>query len=407
MQYLFNSRHLLASLALVLFGVAGCGGPEPPPVVDAATARLLMEGEEALSQGAFDQALRLADSAAVRMPDAVQPHFLRGLIYARIMKWDEAEAAYEQVRERDPSYRGLWNNLGNIALRQERLRDALQYFKRELALQPDPQPWISMGRAYRDLGQVDSAVFAFDQALHLDSTLVDAYLGHAQMAEEEGAFEEGLTYARKAFELGNQNPQVRYVLGLLLAKSGKDEAAIPHLQEVTRIWPWHTESHYSLAQALQRVGRDEESRDILAQAEKLWQRQAEVSYFQKTVSNDPENPYNYAALATSFRMAGRYNDAVDAYKIALTLEPANLEFQNNLASLYFLQKDTLTAIKTYQSILEQDEKMISAWLNLGILLALSGKRDAAQTAWRNVLAQDPSNQQARAYLARLEQERKR
>jgi tetratricopeptide (TPR) repeat protein len=291
-------------------------------------------------------------------------------------------------------------------MRQERLRDAVGYFNREIRNYPAARPWVSLGQAYRELGQVDSAVFAFDRALSIDSTMIEAYLAHAQMAEEEGEFEVGLRYAKRAYDLAPKEPDTRYVLGLLLTKTGQDEAAIVHLQEVARQWPWHTESHYSLAQALQRVGRDEESREVLARAEQLWQRQAEVSYFQKTVSNDPDNPYNYAALATAFRMAGRYDDAVDAYKIALSLEPDNLEFRNNLASLHFLRQDTLAAIQTYRAIIDRDRSMVSAWLNLGVLYALSGEPASARQAWLEVLKHEPSHEQAMAYLARLEQQSK-
>jgi tetratricopeptide (TPR) repeat protein len=335
------------------------------------------------------------------MPDAVEPYFLQGMIYTQIMRLDEAEAAYREVVARDPTYVGVWNNLGNIALRDARLQDALTHYRRELRLHPAPRPWISIGRAYRELGRIDSARYALDQALRLDSSAVDAYLAHAQMREEDGEFDEGLIVARKAYGLSPENTEVRYVLGVLLAKAGNDAEAVGHLQAVSEAWPWHTESHYSLAQALQRLGRDAESRDVLARAEQLWQRQADVSFFQKAVSNDPDNPYNYAALGSALRLAGRYEDAVDAYTIALSLEKENLEVRHNLASLYFLQGDTLRAIQTYRYIVDRDPAMLDAWLNMGILLALSGRADEARVAWESVLERDPLHEQALVYLSRL------
>ena len=363
----------IPALFLVL---AGCTNDQPQaPLLDPDTVRLLQAGEEALSGGDFEQALLLADSASSRMPSAVQPHFLKGMIYSRTLKWDEAEASYRRVIESDPAYRGIWNNMGNVAFRQDRLRDAVGYYNRELSRYPAVTPWVSVGQVYRELGIADSAEYAFNQAIGVDSLAGGAYLGLAQLFEEEGEFEQGLEYARRAHLMNPESTESQYVLGLLLAKTGNDPDAIPLLTAVTEAWPWHTESHYTLAQAYQRVGRDEESRDVLEKAEKLWQRQADVSYFQKSVSNDPDNPYNYAALATAFRMAGRYGDAIDAYKIALTLDSDNLEFQNNLASLYFLQKDTLAAIEAYRSIVGKDETMANAWLNLGVLYALSGEVD--------------------------------
>ncbi|MEZ4701912.1 MAG: tetratricopeptide repeat protein [Rhodothermales bacterium] len=397
-----SPRALFALLCLLAIG---CGDRRAaPPIPDGDTAELLQAGEDALRQGYFEEALILADSAAARMPAAVEPLFLRGMIFTQTMRWDEAEASYQEVLKRDPEYLGAWNNLGNIALRQARVNDALTSYRNEIALHPAPRPWISVGRAYRELGMTDSATYAFDQALKLDSTALDAYLAYAQIREEEGEFDEGLRYARKAYARAPRNPDVQYVLGMLLTKTGNDAEAVEHLAAVTQVWPWHTESHYSLAQALQRLGRDEESARVLAEAEKLWQRQADVSFFQKAVTNDPDNAYNYAALGTALRLAGRFEDAVDAYKIALSLEGENLEFQNNLASLYFLQQDTLAAIRTYRAILQKDASMLSAWINLGVLHAVSGRPDLARQAWQQVLARDPQNEQAAAYIQRLDNE---
>ena len=43
-----------------------------------------------------------ADSAVRRAPEAAEPYFLTGLIYARTLRWDEAERAYRNAIDRDP-----------------------------------------------------------------------------------------------------------------------------------------------------------------------------------------------------------------------------------------------------------------------------------------------------------------
>jgi len=394
---------LLLVILTILVGLTACGQgehrPSPPGPV---AGRLLMQGEHALKQGEYSLALALADSAARQAPGAVEPDFLKGMIHSSLLEWDEAEAAYRRVIDRDPDYRGVWNNLGNNALRRAMYQQALAYYHRELERHPAPAPWHAVGRAYRELGRIDSASYAFEQAIALDSAYVGAYLSYAQTLEQEGAYEQALALAEQALALAPREPEVQYTLASLLLRLDRTEEAIPHLEAVTHAWPWHNESHYKLAQALTRTGRAEEGRAILAHAEMLWERQAAVAAQQKSVAGDPDNPYTHAALGTALRLAGRYDEAVAAYKIALTLAPKNLEFQNNLASLYFLQRDTTAAIVTYRHMLEEDPTTTEAWLNLGVLYVLSGQRDAARQAWRQVLAHDPGNEAARAYLARLE-----
>jgi tetratricopeptide (TPR) repeat protein len=394
---------LLAAVVAALL-VAGCAKQEkgPPAVLDAGTQQLLARGEQAVGEREYERALALVDSAARRAPTAVEPDFLRGLIYSHTMRWEQAEQAYRRVIDRNPAFPGVWNNLGNNALRQARYREALAYYERELARQPAAVPWSSVGRVYRELGIVDSAIYAFERAIDRDSAYVPAYLAYAGLLEDEGAYAQALTLAQDAYRLAPNSVEAQYRLGSLLSKVGRNREAIPHLEAVTEVWPWHTESHYELARVLQQVGRDEESRALLARAEVLWRLQADVTASQKGISTEPENPYAHAVAATAYRMAGRYEEAVEAYKVALSLDPGNLEFQNNLASLYFLKKDTTAAIRTYQRILKQDPKMTEVWINLGVLCALAGERAAARQAWQQVLAYDPENAEARGYLAKLD-----
>ncbi len=383
--------------------VAGCRREgQEPAVLDPDTRQMVALAERALESQQYALALALADSAARRVPGAVEPDFLKGLIYSKTMQWGKAEEAYRRVVERVPDFPGVWNNLGNNAVWQGAYQQALSYFYQEVSHRPAPVPWASIGRVYRELGIVDSAAYAFQQAIALDSSYVPAYLSYSQLMEEEGEYDRALAIAEQAAALAPGAAEVEYLLGSLLMRLERDEEAIPHLEVAVRALPWHTESHYKLGQVLQSLGRMEEGQAMLEEAERLSSLQADVTAYQKSLASDPENPYAHAALATAYRMAGRYDEAIQTYKVALTLDPGNLEFQNNLASLYFLRQDTVAAIQTYHRILEQDPSMVEVWVNLGVLYALSGAHDDARHAWQNALVYRPDDATIRAYLAKLE-----
>lgn len=395
---------LFAVVVYACWCTAGCGSEasQLEPIDDPVTQALVVTAEEELERGSFNRALMLADSAARRAPGAVEPLFLKGLIYSRTLRWEEAEAAYRQVLERDPEFVGAWNNMGNNALWQGEYDRALSYYYSEIEIEPAARPWGSIGRIYREMGVVDSAKIAFEKAIALDSSYVPAYLSYAQLLEDEGEYERALALVEKAAARDSAAAEVRYMKGSLLARVGRDREAALYLEDVTEAWPWHTESHYKLGRILQRLGRTEESRQALAKSEDLWKKQADISAYQKSLATDQDNPYAHAALATAFRMAGRYDEAVRTYKVALSLDPQNLEFQNNLASLHFLRHDTVAAIRTYENILEQDPEMVEVWINLGVLYALSGSEEKARWAWSNALARRPNDPQITAYLARLD-----
>jgi len=106
-------------------------------------------------------------------------------------------------------------------------------------------------------------------------------------------------------------------------------------------------------------------------------------------------------LAFALRKAGRYNDAMHSYKVALYLEPENFDIWNNVANLYLLQGDTITALVTYNYIVEKNPMLTDIWLNMGVVYALSNQKEKARSAWEQVLTYKSNNISALKYLKKL------
>lgn len=368
---------------------------------------LLYEGTQALEKMDYVRALALADSAALFSAENASVEFLRARVLSELGRYEEAEKAYLKVKGLEPAYRGVWNNLGNNAYRQTKYRDAISFYQRELA-ENDTSfiAWRGMGRAYSESGISDSAVYAFDNAIRVNPDFGGAYYSKALVYEREGELGQALELAQKATTLVPNNLNYRFTYGALLVKNGKPDSAISHLKSVIEAWPWHHGALYNLGQAYIRTGRIEEGKQLLDKAEKARALQAKVGLQTRTIRTFGDDPMAYAALGSAMRMAGRYDDAIKAYKIALYLAPTGFEIENNLANLYLIKHDTTEAISHYRAILERDPTLVDIWLNLGVVEAISGHSEAAREAWRNALRHDPNNRQARAYLARLLKEGK-
>jgi tetratricopeptide (TPR) repeat protein len=93
-----------------------------------------------------------------------------------------------------------------------------------------------------------------------------------------------------------------------------------------------------------------------------------------------------------------------SYKVALYLDPENLDIRNNVANLYLLQGDTATSLETYRQILAKDSTLVDIWMNLGVVYALSNKQDEARSAWEQALNYQPENLEAKAYLKKVTKE---
>lgn len=398
-------RRPVALLALLIVGMggAGCGSEQdalPPP--DPVAQTYLIRGTEALERNEFGRALAYADSVERRIPESPDAHFLRGRAYADLGNLAAADSAYERVIELRSDYPGVWHNRGNSAYRQQQYSAAIAHYHRELEVNPAAAPWRGIGRSYVEVGNVDSARYAFQQALAIDTTYAPAYFNLALLYEDEGNMEAALGHAEQALRMNPQDLDFRYLVGSYLLKLGRSEEAVEHLLAVAEAKPWHHASHYNLGQALLRTGRAEQGKLMLDRAERLRAQDAKVVQLLNSVQSVPNDPLAHAALASALRRAGRHREAMRALKMSHHLDPENLEVQNNIANLHLVQHDTTAAIHWYRRILEQDSSFVDVWVNLGVVYALAGENERARHAWEQALRHQPDHKATKEYLARLD-----
>ncbi len=399
-----------AAAALLLAALAaGCGGaPEkdPAPPVTPRAAALLVRAQQALEAQDPGRALVLADSAeAAARPDETRfladVNFLRGLILTDINDLERAAAAYERVLTLDPKYRGARLNLGNVAFRQGRYAPAIMRYRQEYDAFPDPRLQIRIGRAYTELGKPDSARAAFEQALREDEGLAEAYALLAYLYDAEADFEQATVHARRAVALDGANPDYRYMLGMLLLRTGRNEEARRNFTSVVAEQPFRHEAHYNLGQALMRLGLSEEATQHLKDAERLRQQERDLFQWENLSRLYPRRPAIWATLGYAYRQAGRTADALHAYRVAHLLEPNDRDIQLEIANLLLAGNAYEEALGGYLALLRQDSTDPAVWINTGILYARTGRPAAARSAWKTALRHDPANETARSYLKQM------
>ena len=127
----------------------------------------IMKGRAALKKHYFFQALAYADSAEKYSLDEANVHFFKGRIFSELGRFEEAKNSYNKVLNISSSYRGVWNNLGNNAFRQQHFKEAISYYYKELINNNDPIPFRALGRAFVELGETDSAKYILRNLLKL------------------------------------------------------------------------------------------------------------------------------------------------------------------------------------------------------------------------------------------------
>ncbi len=415
-----------AAVILLIPFLHGCRGETATPgaavlrqrEVSPEVASFLEEAKILEDKGEHRAALALLDSAERLAPDLPDVYFLRGSIYTELNDFEQAQQAFENVLENDTQYRAAWYKLGNVAFLQGQYRRAVEMYEREKELmlgspapikayfrdvdeQSLPTVNLQLGRAYDKLGVLDSARWAYEEALAADSLNATGHAWLAEWHEDAGEMDEALQHAQRAFELAPETMDHRYLFGSLLVRNGRPEEALNLLMSVIAEQPSHHGANYNMGQAYLRLGEQGKAGYYLSRADTLENLGAKIAEAQAAAYQQPDRVDRWLNLADIMLYAGRLDEAQQAFSVAAYLKPSDLNLQNDMANLAMARGDTTGAINRYYGILAQDSTFADVWLNLGVAFAQSGQYQKAREAWNRALKFQPGHPEARTYLARL------
>lgn len=101
------------------------------------------------------------------------------------------------------------------------------------------RPHQNLGNAYRDAGQLDSAIREFQTVLSLDPANAKAVNNLGIVCAQMGNYEKAVKAFNDSIALEPFNPDAINNLGFLFMAQGRFEAAIPILKEALRMHPDH------------------------------------------------------------------------------------------------------------------------------------------------------------------------
>ena len=356
-----------------------------------------------------------------------------GLDLARARRFEaaghnaDAAAAYAQAAQRIPWQPSLWEKAGINAQLGGDAQNAVVFMNKAIGREAiSRQGWLSLGVAYQQLGDVSSAVNAWEQAL----PLAEAYRSLAQAERGLGDFQSAVEHWRALLALEPGDAAAHYALGLLLTASAP-ESALPELMQAARLDPGLDASVQGLRTALNTAFlSDDQAYQFLLSGRALaalcdWDLAAEA--FQKAIAANPGYAEAWAWLGEAkqhrdqdgsaelleavtlepnsamiqalygiyFQRLGLPEKALEAYRKAADLEPQNDAWQIALGSAYQQKGDLIAAYNCYLRAVELSPQDVIAWralatfsVNNGVDIASTG-----QAAIEKLLALAPDDWQ--------------
>ncbi|MBI5589751.1 MAG: tetratricopeptide repeat protein [Deltaproteobacteria bacterium] len=240
-------------------------------------------------------------------------------------------------------------------------------------------------------GQVQQALQAAEACLQNDFNNADLYNIAGICAITLGDHARAEHYWRQTIRLNPKASQACFNLGLLCARSQRDEEAEQYYRKTISIDPGNIDAYNNLGLIFAR-GKQEEKAEY---------------WYRKAISLNPGNSEIHTNLGVL--LAGRKKDdeAEQCYRNAIVLDSGNAEAYSNLGVLLAGHKQNDEAERCYRKAISLNPCNAVAYSNLGILLAGCKKDDEAEQCYRNAIALDPVNSEAYTNLGLLLENRKR
>jgi len=214
-----------------------------------------------------------------------------------------------------------------------------------------------IGRVRHKQLRYDEAVVALEKAVALDS--VDAVI-HADLAQarlKAKDFEGAIAAARRGIELDATAKDPRFVL----------------------------------ANALRRLGRVAEAGPVLEEFRALDVIDTEIRKNLRILRNEPGDHESRAMLGLLYGRQGRYAEAAEAYRLAISLAPDSVRYHNNLGNYYVHTGDIDAAIGAYQRGLVIDPQYPMAAYNLGVTFVRAQRFEEAEQTLEQAVILDGEN----------------
>jgi len=416
-------EHWISSALLIT--VIGCGSPEEPatpappavhvPVVVAqakqlpvtsgdviAAAGAFRAGVELSAQGRDTEAIAAYRRALQESPTYTEASYNLGNALARQLNIADAIDAYQTVLNSDSTHVSARHNLAALYVKQ--LNYAQAIIEHNAVLRIDP----SHVSSYYDLGYIHFIRGEYERVEELlqnGQRLVprDARFHRllGRMRHKQLRYTDAVTALDAAVAFDSTDAVTYADLAQARLKASDFEGAVEAARRSIVLDANAKDPRFVLANALRRLGRGAEAGPVLEEFRALDEIDSEIRKNLRILGNDPGDHESRAMLGLLYARQGRYAEAAEAYRLAVSLAPDSARYHNNLGNYYVHTGDVDAAIGAYQQGLKLDPGYPWAAYGLGAALLRAQRFEEAQQALLHALSVDADNPDIHYHLGLL------
>ncbi|MEW6349282.1 MAG: tetratricopeptide repeat protein [Thermodesulfobacteriota bacterium] len=292
----FRPAFCLMTFFSLCFAVSGLNAQSRPAAKTDSLSDALSSARVAFEHGGFEAAVRQYSVILKDHPTNSEALLGRGWAYEMLDRTDKATHDFTKVLQFDPDNYEAMEALAQLYERSaEHVGKALKLHERALAVDPRQE-----GREQLEV----SIAMLRSRRRPLESYPVGLWhLGnHAAKANDLDRAERLYT---RALSMDRGMFQARFSRALVRIQGGRADLALKDLDATLRLSPLFPRALLHRGTTLEELCRHDEAHQDFVQA----------------VANHPKDPEGYYFLGKSLHRRGQVQEALDAYRKALTLKP--------------------------------------------------------------------------------------
>jgi tetratricopeptide (TPR) repeat protein len=334
---------------------------------------------------------------------------------------DDAERGYREHLAEQPNDAEAMHLLALVRRQRGANDEAEQLLTRAHQLAPDvPHIELTLGTLRFESGDFDAARAHYERALALDPNIGGAHAGIGQLALMRGERDVAESHFRIALRTG-EDAQALAGLGALLLEKGDVDAALRHLGRAADLVPNDPMIQVTLGRAFALRGTDSFAEKAFENALRVQPelavarhalasltlkgkrfREAE-SHYRRLLDVAGAESSGYVGLGDVARAEERDQDAVDAYRAALAIEPVQSAPSRALAWSLMRLGRVDEGIAAYDAYLERAPDDHDVRVARAEFLMLTNRLHEASADWSAIAARNPADMQAHARLALIDE----
>lgn len=240
--------------------------------------------------------------------------------YYRMGKSEEAIRYYKMSVERNPDEERSMHNLACTFDEQGLDAEAVEFFSKMVEEHPYSKScWACLGRVYGWLRQFDKSVDAYEYAIAIDKTMVNAYIGLSEGYHMLGDIPHAVQALRDSLEFADDRPYILHSIGRLFLESGNYHTASTYLHDALKEDPAYSLAWNDLGRCCECLGYSDEA----------------AGYYRRAIDLDPDSDEHWMCLADLYIRTERYLEACALLESARTDAVERFVFDTRLVYCYF------------------------------------------------------------------------